>query len=92
VDASFDAPSVSHLEKALKLDPDLTEAHYSLGDFYFRKHQMLARNGEEGQAADARKKALAHFEKFIAAKQNSKSKYYLWKVKKAKRKVGKLKS
>ena len=92
VDASFDAPSVSHLEQALQLDPELTEAHYSLGDFYFRKAQMLARNEEEKQAGEARKQALAHFEKFIAAKKDSKSKYYIWKVKKAKRKVSKLKS
>ncbi|RJP77211.1 MAG: hypothetical protein C4522_15755 [Desulfobacteraceae bacterium] len=91
VDESFDAPSVHHLEKALTLDPGLTEAHFALGDFYFQKQKMHEKNSDE-QAGSAREKAIFHLEKFIEHKKNSQSKYFIWKVKKAESKLGKLKS
>jgi len=90
-DAYFESPSIKHLQKAIQLDPSLTEAHFSLGDYYYRKQKAYKEEGDK-QEADARKKAIYHFEAFIKNKKDSKAKYYIWKVKKAQKKLKKLKS
>lgn len=90
-DESLEKPALTHLNAALKEDPELYDAHSALGDYYYRKSRLLRENMEEDEE-DLVKKAKYHLTKFIEKKQTSKAKYYIWKVTKARKKLNKLDS
>lgn len=90
-DSSLEPASVSHLERAIDLDPTLYEAHYSLGDYYYRKRDLYRSQKDKMEDA-AIEKARYHFKAFVENKKASKARYYIWKVKKAKKKLKKLDS
>lgn len=89
-DSSLEKISLSHLEKALEIDPGLHDGHYVLGDYYFRK-RLVYRTQKDKKEHDAIEKARYHLKAFIDNKKDSGAKYYIWKVKKAEKKLKKLK-
>ena len=88
-DSSLEPVSISHLEQAIKLDTTLYEAHYALGDYYYRKRDLY-RSQKDKMEDEAIEKARYHFKTFVEGKKDSKAKYYIWKVKKAQKKLKKL--
>lgn len=89
--AFFDNPSLLHLKTAIELDPSLFEAHYAIGDFYYHK-SLTYRSQKDEREEKAIKNALFHLNTFIQNKKDSNARYYIWKVKKAQKKVKQLSS
>jgi TolB-like protein len=89
-DASHESVALLHLMKAVDLEPGLSEAHYALGDYYH--HRVTEYGDEDENEAETRRNGLLHLRTFVGHKENSTAKYYIRKVRKARRMIDDLES
>ena len=87
-------PQASELESAIaeatRLDPLMGEAWNVAGTYYDRLSFYLQQRGEQQNAQDSARKAVADYRKFIELKGGSDSVYFKGQVARAKRRVEEL--